>query len=202
MSLCERERRLVRLFAAAVLGLWPEVRTVREAAPGGEPDRTWREAILMLHLFAGVPRQVQTYEVLERAGGLGTRGADEVAASGDLPREGRALFERIYGANAPAVAARLSSFHEDFAAWVLGHAYGRVLARPGLTADRRELLAVAALSVLGAERQLASHARGAVRCGASPEELSEVLDVLDGLIEPEHSKRAREVLSRFGKAGP
>ncbi|MBK7877955.1 MAG: carboxymuconolactone decarboxylase family protein, partial [Planctomycetes bacterium] len=170
MTLADRDARLVRLFAAAVLGRFDVVRALRARAPGGEPDRAWREVVLQVHVFAGFPRLVETYGVLEAAGGLGTIEPDE--ALGDRSAEaaradGRALFERIYASDAPAVHGMLARHHPDFARWIEEHAYGRVLARPGLEPRLRELCAVAALAVLGQERQLASHVRGALRCGAT-----------------------------------
>ena len=83
------------------------------------------------------------------------------------------------------------------AAWIEEHAYGRVRARPGLPADRRELLAVAALAALGQERQLASHARGSLRVGASAAELSATLDAVEDLVEPARLEQARRVVARF-----
>ncbi len=70
MSLSESDRRLLRLFLACVVGNWNEVRRVRRAAGPGEPDRRWREALLQVHLFAGMPRQVEATIALEAAGGL------------------------------------------------------------------------------------------------------------------------------------
>ena len=93
--------------------------------------------------------------------------------------------------------AALAAGHPDFADFVLGHAYGRVLARPGLAADRRELLAVAALAALGQDRQLASHARGAVRCGGTSEQVRAAVEAVADLLRPERHERARRVLVRF-----
>jgi alkylhydroperoxidase/carboxymuconolactone decarboxylase family protein YurZ len=84
-----------------------------------------------------------------------------------------------------------------FARAVLEQAYGRVLARDGLSAARREVLACAALTALGQDRQLASHARGAVRCGATPQEVEAVLDALEGLVPRERLFDARMVIRRF-----
>ena len=200
MTLDSGERRLVRLSTAIVLGNWEVVREVREQAEGGEPNRAWREAVLQVHLFAGVPRQVEAYEVLDRAGGLGALEAGEALDAPADPREGTELFETIYGRNAEAVRARLRGFQPDFATWVLGHAYGRVLSRPGLSADRRELLAVAALAATGQDRQLASHARGAIACGASAEKVRATLDAIEDLVDPGHLDRARAVVARFARS--
>lgn len=206
MSLDAADRRLMRLFTAAVLGRFDEVVRVRAHAGPGEPDRRWREAVLQVHVFAGFPRLVETYGALEAAGGLGTPEPDEMREStgaarppGDDARSrGLALFERIYRTDASGVLAMLQRQHPDFSAWILEHAYGRVLARTGLAADRRELLAVCALAALGQERQLASHVRGSLRCGATREEIDQALASVADLIEPSRLGSAGRVIERFG----
>jgi alkylhydroperoxidase/carboxymuconolactone decarboxylase family protein YurZ len=72
-----------------------------------------------------------------------------------------------------------------------------VLARAGLAAGRRELCAVAALAALGQERQLAAHARGALRLGATAAEVLGVLLAIDDLLAPDTAARARAVVARF-----
>jgi 4-carboxymuconolactone decarboxylase len=193
MPLSDKDARLVRLFAAVVLGRWEELARLRREAPAGEPDRAWREAVLMSHLFAGFPRTVEAFEVLESAGGLGALDADELEGGGD----GRALFDRIYAELADGVRARLTGHHRELAGWIQDHAYGRVLSRSGLSADRRELLAVVALAVTRQDRQLMSHLRGAVRCGATPEEVSAALDVVSDLFDRD---AIRPLVERFAIA--
>lgn len=197
MSGGEKRRRLVRLTALVVLGDWDELAALRRAAPAGEPDREWREALLQSHLFAGFPRLVEALEVLARAGGTGEAGAEEVEGPG-APALGRGaeLFEAIYGASADTVRARLAALHPELSVWIAEHAYGRVLSRPGLAGATRELCAVAALAATGQDRQLASHARGALRLGASPAELREALDSVADLVDGERVARARAVLER------
>ncbi|MBL8861787.1 MAG: carboxymuconolactone decarboxylase family protein [Planctomycetes bacterium] len=195
-SLPDADRRLARLFAACVLGAWDAVRAERRNAGAGEPDRRWREALLMVHVFAGVPRAVESYGVLDAAGGLGAPSAAELL---EPTTGGAELFGRIYAEAQHEVRALLERYHPLFARQVVEHAYGRVLARPGLAADRRELLACAALAVLGQGRQLASHARGAVRCGARPEEVFEVVDAVADLAPPARIADAREVVRRFAR---
>lgn len=192
------DRRLARLFAACVLGDWDVVRAERAAAGPGEPDRRWRETILMVHVFAGIPRGVESYGVLAEVGGLGAIEPDELhEPAGGGPE----LFARIYAAGAQDVRDLLARHHPLFARYVLEHAYGRVLNRAGLSADRRELLACAALAVLGQERQLASHARGAVRCGATPDEVAAVVEAVADLTETQRIEAARQVVRRFARSG-
>jgi 4-carboxymuconolactone decarboxylase len=181
---------LARLCVAIAAGRFDEVRRLRREAPPGGPDRSWREAVLQTHLFAGFPAVVEALGVLEEEGGLGEPGPDEAAPEPDLPDRGRGLFERIYGARAAGLEAHLAGRHPQLAIWVLGHAYGRVLTRPGLDAATRELLAVCCLARTGPERQLAGHVRGAQRCGASPEDLREALRHVADLLEPGSLERA------------
>jgi len=201
MSFTERDARLARLSAAIVLGRWDELRAVRGAAPPGEPDLAWREAVLQTHLFAGFPRLVEAYDRLAELGGLGEAGPEEARAEADLPQRGRELFERIYTGAAELLEQRLRAHHADFGAWVLGHAYGRVLTRPGLGADRRELYACACLVALGQDRQLASHARGALRCGAERAELLDLFGALEGLVDPAALELGRALAQRLRTRG-
>jgi 4-carboxymuconolactone decarboxylase len=196
MALTERERRLVRLSVAIVLGRWDDLRALRRAAPSGEPDRGWREAFLQSHLFAGFPRAVEAGRQLELSGGLGRLDPDEIAPADSgtsAPSDsGQALFDRIYAADASGVRASLDRYHPELGRWILAHAYGRVLVRPGLGAVRRELLACACLAVTEQERQLRSHARGALRCGAALDELEQALALAtEGAAEPIRSCAAR-----------
>lgn len=190
--------RLLDLTTAVVLGDWKWLAELRKQAPAGEPDRAWRETLLQCHLFAGYPRVVEAFETLSRHGGMGAVPAEETEAEGDLAR-GRQLFETIYADLAPEVERRLGEFHPDFAHWISEHAYGRVLSRPGLEPQVRELCAVTALTVTGQTRQLASHVRGAIRLGANEDALHAVLDRVGGHTPPEALERARACVEQFGK---
>ena len=197
METLAQDRRLARLSVAIVLGRWDELRRLRGDAPPNEPDRAWREALLQAHLFAGFPRVVEALGILEEAGGLGELEPGEALYEPDHFARGRTLFERIYAEQAAPVRERLEGFHPVFARWIEGHAYGRVLARAGLAPARREILAVACLAALDQDRQLASHARGALLLGASELALTASLDAVADLIDDQALRRARGVLDRF-----
>ena len=198
-SLGAADARLIRLSAAIALGAWDELTRLRSSAKRGEPNRAWREVVLQTHLFCGFPRVVEAYGVLAAAGGLGELEPGEARGEPDQPAKGAVLFEHVYRELAADVRATLAAGHPDFAAWIEGHAYGRVLARPGLGADRRELCAVAALAALGQDRQLASHVRGSLRCGATVTQVHSALDTIADLVDEEHLKTARKVVNRFAK---
>lgn len=199
MSLSARDQRLVRLSAAIALGLWDELGTLRRAAPTGEPDRAWREVVLQAHLFAGFPRVVEAATVLSQAGGLGAPEPGELEPGPPDLAAGRALFDAIYAEHAAPVRATLEAAHPLLARWIAEHAYARVLARPGLAADRRELCAVAALAAQGQDRQLAAHARGAVRLGATSAEVRATIEALEPWLASAALAQARDVVAHFGR---
>lgn len=192
------DQRLVELTLLAVLGRFAELTHWRQALTS-PPGQREREALLQVHLFAGFPRVVEAFGVLDGAGGLGSAGPDELLREAPNRPRGRLFFERIYRQRSDQVAEALERYHPELAEWVLGHAYGRVLSRPGLSLLERELLAVVALIATEQERQLASHVRGAVALGATPDELTELLNSLRGHLPVEAVERARRVIEHFAR---
>lgn len=88
---------------------------------------------------------------------------------------GRALCERIYGANFNRLLQNVSDLSPTLREWMLLEGYGRVLARPALSIDLRELGIIAILTVKGLPRQLHSHLRGALRVGVSAGQLEDAI---------------------------
>ncbi|MFT4708887.1 MAG: alkylhydroperoxidase/carboxymuconolactone decarboxylase family protein YurZ [Planctomycetota bacterium] len=193
---------LLHISVAIVQGDWKRLRELRLGASPGQPNRAWREAVLQTHLFAGFPRLVEALGVIEKAGGLGEVQPEECMPpcdeSEDIAR-GFDFFGQIYGDGAGRIRDMLDGYHPEWGRWILGHAYGRVLARPGLSPDRRELCAVVCLAALDQERQLASHARGAVRCGATPAAVRAALQAVEDRLNPELVARAKTVIGAFAR---
>ena len=193
---------LAGLAVAVVLHDKSTLRSFAGAHGAAAADARLRETLLQCHLFCGVPRTLAALDALADAG---LRLADGAASSREdadpaAPREaGAGLFDRIYGEGADDVRAHLRRLDPTFERWVAEHAYGRVLSRPGLSAAERELLAVAMLAATGHDRQLASHTRGAVRCGAAPEDVTAVLEAISVRVDPERLSRARDVVARFAR---
>jgi 4-carboxymuconolactone decarboxylase len=146
----------------------------------------------MVHLFGGFPRMLAAFEALARAAPRDRPATLSRRETADRVRAatGRGLFDRIYAESAPAVRAWIRKLDPLAARWIAEHAYARVLARPGLSPRERELLAVAALAATRQRKQLVAHARGALRCGATPAELDLALSV--------GSRRAGKPFQRLG----
>ena len=195
-----RTRHLGRITAAAAAGRrQPLADWYRAAIAEGVPAADLQEATLQVFLFAGFPRTIAAFEELE----LGLDGADPAPpqeGEGDRTARGREIFGKIYGRHADAVAQRLHELHPDFARFVLRDAYGRVLGRPFLSIQDRELMAVAMLAALGPRRQLRAHVRGCLRVGIAPDEVRRALVAAEEAVGD--LTAAREVVERALSAPP
>lgn len=147
------------------------------------------EVLLQAVLFFGFPRVIRAFAWFDEAwpatpADLAAR-PDAVAIERQGPA-GREMFEGVYGRHTERVLEMLRGHHPDLASFVLEAAYGRVLSRGGISAVERELVACAALGILGQERQLTSHALGAQRFGATREQVLDVVaavEVDDAVLE-------------------
>jgi 4-carboxymuconolactone decarboxylase len=191
---------LAPVVAAGALGRATRLGDALSAAlGGGVPPGAVRECLLMLALFAGFPRTLDAFAAYRRVhGGPSTPEAglaDDVGERRETFRvRGRDLFERVYGPDSERVMERLLELDPELPHWIVEDAYGRVLARPGLSAAERECLAVVALCALRLRNQLAGHVRGALLCGATPDEIRACLAAAD--LPEDEIAAARDALDR------
>jgi XTP/dITP diphosphohydrolase len=132
------------------------------------------EALLQTYLFAGYPVALEALLVLHRVVAELLHEHDwnsEPFQAHRMQERGEALFARVYGGVAERVISKLGEASPDLAEWMVLEGYGKVLSRPGLAASVREVCVVAVLAVLGHQRQLVSHVRGAALVGASMEQI-------------------------------
>ncbi|MHC4821394.1 MAG: carboxymuconolactone decarboxylase family protein [Planctomycetota bacterium] len=198
----ERISLLARIAALAALGRRKRlVALFRTADAAGVTIRAMRETILQTYLFAGFPRAVNALQAMDE--GLGPRApdAEEKAPRGEKRRRhfrerGERLFRRVYGPDTDRVLEAIGARHGEFRDWILEDAYGKVLGRRGLSAAERECLAVALLATLDLPHQQKPHVRGALRCGATAEEVGLALDAVEGLAPRRAVAFARDRLKR------
>lgn len=76
----------------------------------------------------------------------------------------------------------MESLHPVLAQWIIEDGYGKVLSRSGLTIFEREFVAIAVLAVLGWNRQLESHIRGAMNIGVRRSMLNRLFLVITPFI--------------------
>ncbi|WP_298300642.1 carboxymuconolactone decarboxylase family protein [uncultured Erythrobacter sp.] len=90
----------------------------------------------------------------------------------DRQEKARAIVEQLWGKGA---ASGNDGNDDPFRGVALEHLFGEIWPRPGLAIRDRSLITVAALLVLGREKQFALHLRGALNVGVTPEEIEEMM---------------------------
>lgn len=89
---------------------------------------------------------------------------------------GAEIIQDLYGDFGGAFFEDLEEVAPDFGRFIVEFSYGDVFSRPGLDMRTREIAVISALTALGtAERQLKAHILGALKVGASREEIVEVI---------------------------
>jgi len=134
------------------------------------------ELIFQSLLFDGYPCALEGLIVLNEV--LGERPRAKIPREIYSPENlalwknrGLALCSQIYGGKFGLLLRNVEALSPSLKEWMLVEGYGRILSRPALDLDLRELGIVAILTVKNRPRQLHSHIRGAFKVGISPSEL-------------------------------
>ncbi|HSG99866.1 MAG TPA: carboxymuconolactone decarboxylase family protein [candidate division Zixibacteria bacterium] len=163
------------------------------------------EIILQSYLFCGFPRMLEALfnfaELVDPAEYISEAAPEPLAysaaESARFESDGRALIQRVYGANYERLERAVREMSPEIFRWMALEGYGKTLSRPGLDIVARELSIVAALTVDGRARQLRAHLRGALNVGAGKAQISETLDVTAPLAGEKHSDLARRLFSEL-----
>ena len=189
---------LVRVAAAVAKGdvaaLEARLRAARDV---GVPGLWIEELLLQSMLVVGYPLALVALGVWRAVAGPAPaegHGAEPLAHENweAWAARGAAVCREVYGRAYHKLLVNLRALHPALEDLVLVDAYGKVIGRPGFDLKRRELATVAAIAVLGATQQLHSHLRGALNTGASPEEVEGVLALVDGDLDQDRRRSARE----------
>ncbi len=160
---------------------------VAEARHTGVSSRAIDELVLQSVLTVGWPR------ALVAAGACRSDIANEAFdRSDDLDYDrhaewtarGEVTCRIIYGDHYDKLRTNVRQLHPALEAWMITEGYGRTLSRPGLDLKSRELCTVAQTAVLRTPRQLHSHLLGALRAGASTDEITATLNCARSLLSP------------------
>lgn len=151
-------------FAAAIThGSQKEIQEAAQEILRQHPPDLLREVLWQCHLFAGFPKVIRAVNSLHTKGlwskteGIAPHAADREA--------GKRMFRSLYGEDSDRVLGHLEGLSPDLAQWILDHAYGRIMNRPGFEPDYRERLAVLALANCECWSQWESHVRNCARLG-------------------------------------
>lgn len=84
--------------------------------------------------------------------------------------QGMTVRREVLGdAHVDRAMAGTTAFSSDFQELIARYAWGDIWSRPGLSRAERSMLTLTALTVLRQEAELATHVRGALRNGLTPE---------------------------------
>jgi 4-carboxymuconolactone decarboxylase len=198
-GLDDATRVLVRLSAVIAAGSEAAVRHwIAEAArcaAAGEVE----ELLLQSYLFCGFPRALNATREWRRATGVPAPASDEAEDIALVPQwrtRGEQTCAAVYGDMYEKLRLNVRDLHPALDAWMVIDGYGKVLSRPGLDLERRELCVVTACAAMGQDRQLHSHLHGALNVGVDPEVLTAAIEAVAELIGAERARSAHLLLAR------
>ena len=196
MALSGSLEALARVFVAACVGTTEDARRALTAArQSGTSAREVDEVLLLVIAYAGVPRAILAFTEWRQL----EPEASDATPIDDRRAAGEKTFESVYGVRAARIRAELRGLHPALHDAIIEDSYGRILARTGLSASDRELLAVAMLVALGAPRQAAAHAIGARRAGAGVDDVLEAVALSAPYRDPDGIAEARRGIAEMLK---
>ena len=190
---------LIRLSAAVASGDRQSIEHAARRAHGMAPPVAVEEALLQSYLFLGFPAALTALSVW-RAVSESPPGEEPPTETDDLRRweeRGTDICRVVYGSAYQKLRGNVRRVHPALDRWMVQEGYGKVLGRPGLDLETRELCIVAILAATGWEPQLHSHLRGALHAGCAPENVERALE--EGLARAADAAwhgRARQVWQR------
>lgn len=185
---------VVRIAAAVAARETTALDAALDLAVAADLDEAVDEVLLQSILFVGYPAGL---DALSAWRGRAPRPAPPPTTEDPQlwVARGARVCQAVYGEQYGPLRKNVRRLHPDAEEWIVSHGYGRVLGRAGLDLITRELAIVAQLAVLGATRQLYSHARGALRVGASVADVDRALEIADSWIPETTRARVAQVWS-------
>jgi 4-carboxymuconolactone decarboxylase len=177
---------LIGLAAAIAEGRPEEIGERVAAVIGAGTSRAAVDELLLQSvLTVGWPRALVAAGIWRSEIGVAAENiVDDLdyAQHDDWTRRGEVACRTIYGAHYDRLRENVRRLHPALEAWMVTEGYGRTLSRAGLDLRLRELCTVAQTVVLRTPRQLHSHLLGALRSGASADEIEATMRIVRPLV--------------------
>ncbi len=122
------------------------------------------ESILQTLLFAGFPKTIEALKILRQIypESSGSRQIESRTQSGED------TSKIVYGEYHDRLKQVMDELHPDLTRWMIEDGYGRILSRPGLSLQEREIAVLGSLMASGMIHQFRAHIRGALNAGIKP----------------------------------
>ena len=141
-------------------------------------------------------------EGLDRLADLRGVRTSKIYKRGDWKRlsgKGSSIIKKIYGNQTGKLITRLEQLQNGLSGDITEHAYGTIMARPGLSISDREIINIVILFIDDYESQLYSHIRGALRVGVKPNVILSVLSMA-GRISSKQPSQVVEVVHQLARS--
>jgi 4-carboxymuconolactone decarboxylase len=181
---------LVDLAAAQAAGDAAGLAAAFERLRAAGRESEVEEAILQSYLFLGFPSAIEAFR---RWRSHGVDAPEAVAEDfEDWVERGEQTCITVYGDHYERLRQNIARFHPDLDRWMVMEGYGKVLSRPALSLEVREMLIVAMLVVQGesGRRQLRSHLQGALNVGVAPGHVEKTVRRAAAFAPPENLELA------------
>jgi len=198
-ELDDATRVLVQLSAAIAASDEATVRYWLVQASREVPPTHVEELLLQSYLFCGFPRALNATREWRRVSlrvAPGSDEAEDVGLSEEWRERGEQTCAAVYGDMYEKLRLNVRDLHPALDTWMVVDGYGKVLGRPGLDLQRRELCVVAACAAMAQDRQLHSHLRGALNVGVEPDVIGATLDAIAELVGTGRARSAQLLLAR------
>ena len=192
-------RVLIQLSAAIAASDEATVRFWLLQAARDVPPLHVEELVLQSYLFCGFPRALNAAREWRRVSQRSAPASDEtedVSLTEEWRERGELTCAAVYGSMYEKLRLNVRDLHPALDSWMVVDGYGKVLSRPGLDLERRELCIVAACAAMGQDRQLHSHLHGARNVGVAPAVISAAIDALADIIGNTRHEAARMLWAR------
>lgn len=163
------------------------------------------EVILQAHTLAGFPRTINALIKVHELGlhPEGTKHFDEHHNIDSWRKDGLNTLNAIYGPVSEKMRANFRKMHPLLESILVEHIYGRVLSRPLVGLRMRELCTLSIVAGQNLPLQLVSHLRGAIRSGATRDEVFatvEQVHLVWGDAAQQQARAVRDVRWSSGRA--
>jgi 4-carboxymuconolactone decarboxylase len=175
----DRVRVLVRLAASLTADETVQVEAMDAAAAVAPAEA--EEVLLQSYLFLGYPVALNALGLWRRRTGRPPpEPLDEAGV--DWHARGQEVCRRVYGGQYETLREVLAGIQPELDRWAVVEGYGKVLGRPALALEIRELCIAAQLAGTDATRQLHSHLRGCLNVGNAPDAVEAMLEAVEDIV--------------------
>jgi 4-carboxymuconolactone decarboxylase len=184
---------LVDLTAAQAAGDTAGMDKAFERLRAAGRESEVEEALLQSYLFLGFPSAIEALRRWRTNGTATPEAADENWE--EWLERGQRTCAIVYGDHYEQLRKNIARFHPDLDLWMVAEGYGKILSRPALSLDIREMLIVTMLvvQVNGGRRQLRSHLKGALNAGVTPEDVVRTIERAAKFASPAKLDLARKL---------